>query len=85
MHKFNEVKSNPKQPSYKKCEALKKAIVKKDVKSKMAAKKWQIAKKKNDNLQCKFTQIIIIKIFAISLPSQPSLGHHFVFPISFTM
>ena len=35
------IKSNPKQPSCKKkCAALKKAMVKKDVKSKMAAKKW---------------------------------------------
>jgi len=35
-----EVKSNPKQPSCKKCVAPKKAIVKKDVKSKVVAKKW---------------------------------------------
>ena len=34
-------KSNPKQPSCKKkCAALKKAMVKKDMKSKVAAKKW---------------------------------------------
>ena len=33
--------SNPKQPSCKKkCAALRKAMVKKDVKSKVAAKKW---------------------------------------------
>jgi len=37
----SKVISNPKQPSCKKkCEAPKKAIVKKDVKSKVAAKKW---------------------------------------------
>ena len=36
-----EVKSNPKTASYKKkCVAPKKAIMKKDVKSKVAAKKW---------------------------------------------
>ena len=36
-----EVKSNPKPPSCKKkSAALKKAMVKKDVKSKVAAKKW---------------------------------------------
>ena len=35
-----EVKSNQKQPSCKKSGALKKAMVKKDVKSKVAAKKW---------------------------------------------
>ena len=35
-----EVKSNPKQPAVKKCAALKKAMVKKDVKSKVVAKKW---------------------------------------------
>jgi len=33
-------KSNPKQPSYKISVALKIAIVKKDLKSKVAAKKW---------------------------------------------
>ena len=32
--------SNPKQPSCKKSAALRKAMVKKDVKSKVAAKKW---------------------------------------------
>jgi len=36
----NEVKSNPKQLSCKKYAALKKAIVNKDVKSKVEAKKW---------------------------------------------
>ena len=37
----NEVKSNPKQQSCKKkSAALRKAMVKKDVKSKVAAKKW---------------------------------------------
>ena len=35
-----EVKSNPKQPSCKKSAALRQAMVKKDVKSKVAAKKW---------------------------------------------
>jgi len=41
MQLQKEVKSNPKQPSCKKrCAAPKKAIVKKDVKSKVAAKKW---------------------------------------------
>jgi len=41
MQLQKEVKSNPKQPSCKKkCVAPKKAIVKKDVKSKVAAKKW---------------------------------------------
>ena len=35
-----EVKSNPKQPAVEKCAALKKAMVKKDVKSKVVAKKW---------------------------------------------
>ena len=36
-----EVKSNPKQPNCKtKSAALKKAMVKKDVKSKVMAKKW---------------------------------------------
>jgi len=35
-----EVNVTQKQPSCKKCEALKKAIAKKDVKSKVAAKKW---------------------------------------------
>jgi len=40
MQLQKEVKSNPKQPSWKKCVAPKKAIVKKDVKSKVAAKKW---------------------------------------------
>jgi len=35
------VKSNPKQPSCKKkCAAPKNAVVKKDVKSKVMAKKW---------------------------------------------
>jgi len=41
MRLQKEMKSNPKQPSCKKkCAAPKKAIVKKDVKSKVAAKKW---------------------------------------------
>ena len=36
-----KILSNPKQPSCKKkCAALRKAMVKKDVKSKVAAKKW---------------------------------------------
>jgi len=35
-----EVKSNPKQPTCKKVCSPKKANVKKDVKSKVAAKKW---------------------------------------------
>jgi len=35
-----EVKSNPKQPSCKKGCSLKKTIVKKELKSKVAAKKW---------------------------------------------
>ena len=35
-----EVKSNPKQLSCKKSAALKKAMVKKDMKSKVTAKKW---------------------------------------------
>jgi len=36
-----EVKSNPKHPNYKKkCAVPKKAIVQKDVKSKVAASKW---------------------------------------------
>jgi len=35
-----EVKSNPKNPAIKKCAGLKKAFVEKDVKSKVAAKKW---------------------------------------------
>jgi len=40
MQLQKEVKSNPKQPSCKKkCAAPKKAIVKKDVKSKVVAKK----------------------------------------------
>jgi len=39
MQLQKEVKSNPKQPSCKKCTALKNAVVKKDVKSKVAAKK----------------------------------------------
>jgi len=40
MQLQKEVKSNPKQPSCKKVYGPKKAIVKKDVKSKVAAKKW---------------------------------------------
>jgi len=40
MQLQKEVKSNPIQPSCKKSAAPKKAIVKKDVKSKVAAKKW---------------------------------------------
>jgi len=41
MQLQNEVKSNPKRPNYKiKVSGLKKAIVKKDVKSKVAANKW---------------------------------------------
>jgi len=40
MQLQKEVKSNPKQPGCKKVCSLKKAIVKKDVKSKLAAKKW---------------------------------------------
>jgi len=35
-----EEKSNPKQPSCKKVSTLKKIIVKKDMKSKVMAKKW---------------------------------------------
>ena len=33
--------------------------------------------------QCKFTRIVVIKIFAFSLPSQSLLGHHFEFHIFF--
>jgi len=40
MQLQKEVKSNPKQPRCKKSAALKKAIGKKDAKSKVAAKKW---------------------------------------------
>jgi len=40
MQLQKEVKSNPKQPSCKKSVWPKKAIVKKDVKYKMAAMKW---------------------------------------------
>jgi len=40
MELQKEVKSNPKQLSCKKKRALKKAIVTKDVKSKIMAKKW---------------------------------------------
>jgi len=40
MQLQKEVKSNPKQPSCKKVCGPKKAIVKKDVKSRVAAKKW---------------------------------------------
>jgi len=40
MQLQKEVKSNPKQPSCKNVCSPKKAIVKKDAKSKVAAKKW---------------------------------------------
>jgi len=40
MQLQKEVKSNPKQPSYKKACGPKNAVVKKDVKSKVVAKKW---------------------------------------------
>jgi len=40
MQLQKEVKSNPKQPICKKSVRPQKAIVKKDVKSKVAAKKW---------------------------------------------
>jgi len=40
MQLQKEVKSNPKQPSCEKRMQLQKVIVKKDVKSKVAAKKW---------------------------------------------
>jgi len=40
MQLQKEVKCNPKQPSCKKGYNPKKAIVKKDMKSKVAAKKW---------------------------------------------
>jgi len=40
MQLQKEVKSNPKQPSCKKGCSPKKATVKKDVKSKVVAKKW---------------------------------------------
>jgi len=40
MQLQKEVKSNSKQPNCKKTCDLKKVIVKKDVKSKVAAKKW---------------------------------------------
>jgi len=42
MHLQKEVKCNPKQPSCKKTVSPQKGIVKKDVKSKVAAKIWQI-------------------------------------------
>jgi len=40
MQLQKEVKSNPKHPSCKKGVAPKNAVVKKDVKSRVAAKKW---------------------------------------------
>ena len=40
MQLQKEVKSNPKQPSCKKCAAPKNAVVKKDAKCKIVAKKW---------------------------------------------
>jgi len=40
MQLQKEVKSNPQQPSYKKVCGPRKAIVKKEVKSKVVAKKW---------------------------------------------
>ena len=49
------------------CKKKRKVIVKKDVKSKVVVKKW----------------LIVIKDFAIPLPSQPFFGHHFGFHIFF--
>jgi len=58
------VKSNPKQPSYeKKCAAPKKAIVKKDVKSKVAAKKW---------LDGRLMAKIVIMAIQVNLVPNPS-------------
>jgi len=82
------VKSNPKQPSCKKvCAPPKKAIVKKDVKSKMVAKKWldgrlmakilimtiqvNLVPNPSETWQHKFT---FINTFAISLPSSHFLA-----------
>jgi len=91
------VKCNPKQPSCKKGCGTKKIIVKKDVKSKVAAKKWKLmAKFLITTIQVnlvpnpsemwrrrhKFTWIVVIKNFAISL-----LYHHsyfFVATLDFT-
>ena len=33
-----------------------------------------------EKIYIKFTWILVIKIFAINLPSQPFLGHHSGFP-----
>jgi len=40
MQLQKEVKSNPKEPSCKKCAAPKNTVMKKDVKSKVVGKKW---------------------------------------------
>jgi len=95
--------SNPKQPNCKKSVwPPRRPLWKKDVKSKVAAKKWLdgrlIAKilimTIQVNLCCllhvslgfdtKFTWIVVIKIFAISLPSNHFLAAYFDFTSFFT-
>ena len=92
--------SNPKQPSCKRSVRPPRnqcCCVKKDVKSKVAAKNGCDGRLKAKilvmtiqvNLCCllhvslrfstKFTCIVVNKIFAFNLPSQPFLGHHFGF------
>jgi len=88
--------SNPKQPAVKMCVAPTKAIVEKDVKSKLAAKKWlgwwangkNLIKTINVTSPC-FTriwyQLLFFYHYPTTIPLQPFVGDHLGFYVFFIM